>query len=93
MTDGGLDVDVNALNAREVPVPHHPWSVAKRVIQEACAADEHDWIELTGAEDPQGYWRECRTCGIADVTAAALGQNVATPNADSVSDLEGDNAD
>jgi hypothetical protein len=79
--NSGIDVDVDALDAREVPVPHHSWETAKRVIQKACNADEHDWVELTGL-DPTGYWRECHTCGIADVTAAALGQDVETPNAD-----------
>jgi hypothetical protein len=81
MTEGAIDVDVDELDAREVPVPHHSWSTAQRVIREACAADEHDWAELTGLDEP-AYWRECKTCGIADVTAAALGQDVETPNAD-----------
>ena len=75
----GIDVDVDALDAREIPHPQHPWHVAKRCIRNACPADEHDWRELTGL-DPTGYWRECRTCGMADVTAKAVGQDVETPN-------------
>ena len=69
----GIDVNVGMLDPREVPVPGHSWEIAKRVIREACAAEEHSWIELTT------HWRECRDCGIADVTAQALGQNVETP--------------
>ncbi len=80
--DSALDVDVDVLDVREVPVPHHSWETAKRVIRKACAADEHDWTELTGVGDPPAYWRECRTCRIADVTAKALGQDVETPHAD-----------
>ena len=78
----GIDVDVESLDAREVPHPPHPWDVAKRCIQKACDAGEHDWAELTGVEDPPAYWRECRVCGIADVTAKAAGQDVETPNDD-----------
>jgi hypothetical protein len=36
---------------------------------------------FTGLGEP-AYWRECKTCGIADVTATALGQDVQTPNDD-----------
>jgi hypothetical protein len=81
MNGDGIDVDVTALDAREVPIPPHSWATAKRCIRTACDADEHDWVELTGVEDPPAYWRECRNCGIADVTAAAVGQNVETPHA------------
>ena len=81
MTEGAIDADVDELDAREVPVPHHSWSTAQRVISEACAADEHDWAELTGLDEP-AFWRECKTCGIADVTAAALGQDAETPHTD-----------
>lgn len=77
----GIDADVEALDPREIPIPAHSWETAKRVIREACPADEHDWAELTGVEDQPAYWRECRDCGIADVTAQALGQDVETPNA------------
>ena len=70
----GIDVDVDALDPREVPAPAHSWETAKRAIREACAAEEHSWIDLTT------YWRECCNCGIADVTVAAVGQNVETPN-------------
>jgi hypothetical protein len=80
--NSGIDVDVDALDAREVPIPPHSWATAKRCIRTACDAGEHDWVELTGVEDPPAYWRECRDCGIADVTAAAVGQDVETPNAD-----------
>ena len=79
MSERGIDVDVAALDEDEVPTPAQPWEVAKRCIREACPADGHDWVDLTGL-DPTGYWRECRTCGIADVTAQALGQGVETPN-------------
>lgn len=82
MNGTGIDVDVNALDAREVPHPPHSWDVAKRCIRTACDAGDHDWVELTGVDDPPAYWRECRTCGIADVTAAAVGQDVETPHAD-----------
>ena len=68
------------MNARNIPHPPHSWSVAKRCIAESCGLDEHDWIELTGGGEP-AYWRECRDCGIADVTAAAVGQDVETPYA------------
>ena len=81
MTRSGIDLDVDGLDAREVPVPHHSWSTAQRVISEACAGSEHDWAELTGFDEP-AYWRECKDCGIADITAAALGQDVETPNDD-----------
>ena len=73
-TGDGIDVDVDALDPREAPVPAHEWDVAKRVIREACTAEEHSWIKTTT------YWRECRDCGIADVTAQAFGQDVDTPN-------------
>ena len=79
MNGDGINVDVESLDAREVPAPHHSWETAKRVIREACPADDHNWVELTGL-NPTGYWRECRTCGIADVTAQALDQDVETPN-------------
>lgn len=71
--------DVSSLDTREVPHPPHSWEIAKRCIRSACSADDHDWVALTGAE-PTAYWRECRKCGIADVTAAAVGQDVETPN-------------
>ena len=80
MTESEIDVNVSDLGPREIPVPHHSWSTAKRIIREACITDEHDWIELTGLDEP-AYWRECKNCGIADVTAAAAGQDVETPNA------------
>ena len=79
MSVRAIDVDVSTLDEDDVPVPHHSWEVAKRCIRRACFAEDHDWIDLAGLEPP-GYWRECRHCGIADVTAAALGQDVATPN-------------
>lgn len=78
MSESGIDVE--SLDVREIPHPQHPWDVAKRCIQKACGASEHEWVELTGA--PNAYWRECRVCRIADVTAKAFGQNVETPNAD-----------
>lgn len=77
MTFGALDVDPDTLDEDDVPVPHHPWSTAKRCIREACPAGEHEWVELTGTGRTI-YWRECRKCGIADVTAEALGQDVET---------------
>lgn len=81
MSERDIDVDVNALDPRKVPNPVHSWATAKRCIQQACPAREHDWINLTiGGET--AYWRECRTCGIADVTAAAVGQDVETPHTD-----------
>jgi hypothetical protein len=66
----------------EVKYLIHPTrgATAKRCIRNACAANEHDWVELTGFEET-AYWRECRECGIADVTAQALGQDVETPTA------------
>ena len=75
------NIDTETLDAREVPHPPHSWETAKRCIQNACAADEHDWVELTGLDEPAS-WRECRVCGIADVTAKAVGQDVETPNID-----------
>ena len=63
----------------ELPHPGHSLEVAKRCICESCDPDEHDWVELTGPDEP-AYWRECRYCGIGDVTAAAVGQNIAMPN-------------
>ena len=48
MTEGAIDVDVDELDAREVPVPHHSWSTVQRVISEACVAGEHDWPEPHG---------------------------------------------
>ena len=65
----------------ELPHPGHSLETAKRCIRESCDTDEHDWVELTGFDEP-AYWRECENCGIADVTAAAVGQDGATPNAD-----------
>lgn len=44
---------------------------------EVCGADSHEFVELDGY-----YWRECRRCGLADVTLADLGQPVQTPNAE-----------
>jgi hypothetical protein len=85
--NSGIDVDMNALDAREVPHPPHSWATAQRSIQTACDAGEHDWVELTGFEETR-YWRECRDCGIADVTAAAVGQDVATPNANQQEDQD-----
>jgi hypothetical protein len=85
VSDSALDVDVDALDGSEVPHPQHSWATAKRCIRNACATNEHDWVELTGFEET-AYWRECRTCGIADVTAKAVGQNVETPNANQEED-------
>ena len=68
MSERGIDVTVDSLDEDEVPNPAQPWEVARRCIRTACAADEHDWVGLMGLS-PTGYWRECRTCGIADVTA------------------------
>ena len=65
----------------EIPHPGHSLETAKRCIHESCDPDEHDWVELTGFSEP-AYWRECKKCGIADVTARAVGQDVATPNID-----------
>jgi hypothetical protein len=48
MTRSGIDLDIDGLDAREVPAPNHSWSTAQRVISEACAAGEHDWAELHG---------------------------------------------
>jgi hypothetical protein len=81
MTESEIDVDVSDLDPRDIPVPHHSWSTAKRVIREACTAGEHDWAELAGLDEP-AHWRECEQCGIADVTAAAVGQDVGTPLAE-----------
>ena len=81
MNGSSIDVDVKSLDAREVPHPQHSWETAKRCIRTACDAGEHDWAELTGVEDPPAYWRECRICGIADVTVAAVGQDGETPHA------------
>lgn len=80
MSDAALDVDVDALDGGEIPHPPHSWATAKRCIRNACAVGEHDWVELTGL-DELAYWRECRECGLADVTAQALGQRVETPYA------------
>lgn len=78
--NSAIDVDPDGLDAGEIPHPSHSLETAKRCIREACPADEHDWVELSGASN--AYWRECRDCGIADVTAAAVGQDVETPNVD-----------
>lgn len=58
--------------------PPHPLKVARDRVESGrvCPADEHEWIDLSGR-----YWRECRACGLSDVTVADLGQSVATPNA------------
>jgi hypothetical protein len=80
VSDSALDIDVDTFDGGEIPHPPHSWETAKRCIRNACAANEHDWVELTGFEET-AYWRECRECGIADVTAQALGQDVETPNA------------
>ena len=65
----------------ELPHPGHSLETAKRCIRQGCGPDEHDWVELTGFSEP-AYWRECKKSGIADVTAAAVGQDVPTPNID-----------
>jgi hypothetical protein len=80
VSNSALDIDVDALDRREVPHPQHSWATAKRCIQEACDANEHDWVELTDSTGKTFHWRECRVCGIADVTAKAVRQNVKTPN-------------
>ena len=79
MNERGIDVDVTVLDPREIPNPAHVRVTAKRCIRQACAANEHDWADLI-VDGETAYWRECRTCGIADVTAGALGQGVETPN-------------
>lgn len=63
----------------DIRCPAHPLSVARDTIEsgDICRSDEHDWIELDGY-----YWRECRQCGLADVTVADIGQSVKTPNTD-----------
>lgn len=68
---------IDSLSPKEIPHPHQPWEVAIRCIQKACDAEDHDWLDLPGA--PRAYWRECNTCRIADVTARAIGQDVAVP--------------
>lgn len=72
MTDGTTE-------AEELPHPPHSLEMVKRCIRESCDPDEHDWAELAGLDEP-AYWRECEKWGIADVTAAVVGQDVATPN-------------
>lgn len=79
MSEHGIDADVVALNPREIPNPAHSWETAKRSIRNACPATEHDWVKLIDLNEP-AYWRECRQCGLTDVTAAALGQEVETLN-------------
>lgn len=69
----------SATDSSDVRVPGHSFDVARERIASGriCAPSEHDWIELRSA-----YWRECRSCGLADVTVADLGQPVETPNVD-----------
>ena len=51
-----VDIDVDALDPREIPNPAHSWETAKRCIRNACPAAEHDWVELTGLDETV-YWR------------------------------------
>lgn len=62
----------------DIRCPPHSIAHAREIIATGrlCDAGDHDWIELDGE-----YWRECRACGIADVTAADVGQSIATPHA------------
>ena len=78
-TPEGGDPNPEKLDPRRIPHPGHSLETAKRCIHESCDPDEYDWVELTGFSEP-AYWRECKKCGIADVTARAVGQDVATPN-------------
>lgn len=63
----------------DIRCPPHPVSIALDAILSGsmCRPDGHDWVELDGY-----YWRECRRCGLADVTVSDFGQPVDTPNAD-----------
>lgn len=65
-----LEGIVESLDAREVPFPGQLWHVTKRCLKTACLPGEHDWIELTGW--PDARWRECRRCGLNDVTWGAV---------------------
>lgn len=59
-----------------VRVPHHPRGITRdRIVEDVvCRESEHRWAACPGY-----YWRECRECGLADVTVADLGQTVETP--------------
>ena len=60
--------------------PAHPLTIARERIAsgQVCEPDRHEWTELEGY-----YWRECRRCGLTDVTLADIGEPVETPNAGS----------
>lgn len=64
----------------DIRCPPHPHARAREIIAggRLCDPGDHDWIELVDGY----YWQECRACGIADVTAADIGQNIVTPNAE-----------
>lgn len=57
--------------------PGHPPRIARERIESGriCGPHKHDWVELR-----RYYWRECRTCGLNDVTCKDIGQPVETPN-------------
>jgi hypothetical protein len=65
------------LTPYDIRCPLHPQPIARDRIADGrlCPADYHDWVELDGYD-----WRECRDCGLADVTCADIGQSVDTPN-------------
>ena len=77
MSDSLTSIQHERRDAREIPHPPHPWEVAKRCIQKTCVADEHEWVKLTGLPKT-AYWRECPVCGMTDVTAQTVGQDVET---------------
>lgn len=55
--------------------PHSPMVAFERIISgRICRPDGHEWVDLDGY-----YWRECRKCGLADVTVADFGQPIETP--------------
>lgn len=65
------------LGPEDIRCPPHPLPIARARIESGavCEPERHEWIDLDGH-----YWRECRTCGLADVTVADLGQPVETPH-------------
>lgn len=74
------EADVGKISPEDIPTPQHSFEIAKKCIRNACPEDEHDWAELRREDGGFYHWRECRECGIADVTAFAVGQDVDTPH-------------
>ncbi len=61
------------------PADSHEW-VALPTLGDESKGTEKQAKETSTEEPTHRYWRECRRCGIADVTAKAIGQDVETPH-------------